>query len=160
MDMEGQGNSWKTAFFILFIFILLGAVGVFAYLFGAKKLSLSEETATPTPVVALQLPPSPIPSPTPNETDLITAAIYTLTELDETKAVVTISENTGTYAKGGIREFGAVGGAYWIAAKLGGEWDGVYAGQANPTCNEIAPYDFPTDMVPECLDGNGSTVTR
>ncbi len=158
--MEGQGNIWKTAFLTLFIFVLLGAVGVSAYLFGAKKFSLSEKVATPTPVTSLQLSPSPIPSPTSNETDLIKAAIYTLTELDETKATVTISENIGTHAKGGIREYGAAGGAYWIAAKLDGEWDGVYAGQANPTCNEIASYDFPTDMVPECLDANGSVVTR
>ena len=159
--MEGQGNIWKTAFLILFIFVLLGAVGVFTYFLGAKKLSLSGKAPTPTPTTtSLQPPLSPIPSPIPNETDLIKAAIYALTGLDEIKAVVTISENIGVHAKGGIREYGAVGGAYWIAAKSDSEWVGVYAGQAHPTCNEIALYDFPTDMVPECLDANGNVVTR
>jgi hypothetical protein len=158
--MEGQGNIWKTAFLILFIFVLLGAVGVFAYFLGAKKLSLPGKVATPTPTTSLQPPPSPILSPTPNETDLIKAAIYALTGLDEVKAEVIINQNTDTHAKGGIREYGAVGGAYWIAAKSDSEWVGVYAGQAHPTCNEIASYDFPTDMVPECLDTNGNVVTR
>ncbi len=158
--MEGQGNIWKTAFLTLFIFVLLGAVGVFAYLFGARKLSLPGKVTTPTPTISLQPSPSPVPSPTQNETDLIKAAIYTLTGLDEVKAEVIINQNTDTHAKGGIREYGAVGGAYWIAAKSDSEWVGVYAGQAHPTCNEIASYDFPTDMVPECLDANGSVVTR
>ncbi len=158
--MEGQGNSWKTAFLVLFIFVLLGAVGVFAYFLGARKLSLPGKVATPTPTTSLQPPLSPIPSPMPNETDLIKAAIYALTGLDETKVTVTITQNINTHAKGGIREYGAVGGAYWIAAKSDSEWVGVYSGQANPTCNEIASYDFPTDMVPECLDANGSVVTR
>ncbi len=158
--MEGQGNIWKTAFLILFIFVLLGAVGVFAYLLGAKKLSLPEKVVTPTPTTSLQPSPSPILSPTQNETDLIKAAIYALTGLDEVKAEVIINQNTDTHAKGGIREYGAVGGAYWIAAKSDNEWVGVYAGQAHPTCNEIASYDFPTDMVPECLDASGKVVIR
>ncbi len=159
--MEGQGNIWKTAFLILFIFVLLGAVGAFAYFLGAKKLSLPGKAPTPTPTAtSLQPPTSPILSPTPNETDLIKAAIYALTGLDETKVTVTITQNTGVHAKGGIREYGAVGGAYWIAAKSDSEWVGVHSGQANPTCNEITPYDFPTDMVPECLDADGNVVTR
>jgi len=159
--MEGQKNSWKTAFLVLSIFVLLGAVGIFAYFLGAKKLSLPEKAPTPTPTTtSLQPPPSPIPSPTSNETDLIKAAIYTLTGLDEVKAEVIIDQNTGIHAKGGIREYGAVGGAYWIAAKPDSEWIGVYAGQAHPTCNEIALYDFSTDMVPECLDTNGNVVIR
>ncbi len=158
--MEGQGNIWKTAFLALFIFVLLGAVGVVAYFLGAKKLSLPGKVAAPTPTTSLQPSLSPIPSPTQNETDLIKAAIYALTGLDETKVTVTITQNTDTHAKGGIREYGAVGGAYWIAAKSDGEWVGVYSGQAHPTCNEITPYDFPTDMVPECLDADGNVVIR
>ena len=158
--MEGQGNIWKTAFLTLFIFVLLGAVGIVAYYLGAKKLPLPGKVATPTPTTSLQPPSSPVPSPTSNETDLIKAAIYTLTGLDEVKAEVTINQNTGTHAKGGIREYGAVGGAYWIAAKPDSEWIGVYAGQAHPTCNEIASYDFPTDMVPECMDSSGNVVIR
>ncbi|MCK4588413.1 hypothetical protein KAT60_01190 [Candidatus Woesebacteria bacterium] len=158
--MEGQGNIWKSAFLTLFIFVLLGAVGVFAYLLGAKKLSLPGKAVTPTPTTLPQLSPSPVLSPTQDETDLIKAAIYTLTGLDEVKAEVIIDQNTGIHAKGGIREYGAVGGAYWIAAKSDGEWIGVYAGQTHPTCNEIASYDFPTDMVPECLDSSGKVVIR
>jgi len=74
--------------------------------------------------------------------------------------LVTISENTGQFAKGGIKEYEAVGGAYWIAAKTNEGWVCVYDGQSQPTCEQIAPYNFPTDMVPECLDENGKVVER
>jgi hypothetical protein len=95
-----------------------------------------------------------------NEDDLIKTAVFKLTGLDKTKAEVTISKNSGQYAKGTIKEFEAVGGAYWIAAKTASGWVGVYAGQATPKCSQIAPYDFPKDMVPECLDENNKLIIR
>ncbi|TSC54283.1 MAG: hypothetical protein LiPW16_78 [Microgenomates group bacterium LiPW_16] len=38
--------------------------------------------------------------------------------------------------------------------------NGVYAGQATPKCSEIAPYNFPKDMVPECLDAANKLIKR
>ena len=95
-----------------------------------------------------------------DETELIKQAVYAKTGLNESQAQVTVNENIGSHAKGGIREYSAVGGAYWIAAKVGNEWIAVYDGQAQPSCELIAPYNFPTTMVPECLDSLGQVVTR
>lgn len=151
-------NFWKAGFFVLLAAIIIGA-NIFAWYFLVKS---KEIAPTPSPVSSpvVTIIPTPTPPVGGDETSLIKQAIFKLTGLDATKAEVTINKNTGTHAKGNIKEFEAVGGAYWIAAKVGENWVGVYAGQANPTCAQIAPYNFPKDIVPECLDEMGNVVTR
>lgn len=109
----------------------------------------TEVVLTPTPTI------DPV-----QEEPLIKQAVYDKTGLDESEALVTINKNTGFVATGGIKEYEAVGGAYWLAAKTSEGWVCVYDGQAQPTCTQIAPYNFPKDMVPECLDTNGKVVKR
>jgi len=106
---------------------------------------------TPTPEEAA-------PTPTVDESGLIKQAVFKKTGLDATQAEVSINKNTGQHATGNIKEFEAVGGAYWLAAKTTEGWVCVYDGQSQPTCEQIAPYNFPKDMVPECLDENGQVV--
>ena len=123
---------------------------------------------TPTPVITLPLEetptvsPSPILTPTPtiDEASLIKQAVLAKLGLSESQVVFAITQNTGQHAKGNIREIEAVSGGYWIAAKTESGWVVVYDGQASPTCAQIAPYNFPKDMVPECLNESGSVVTR
>ncbi|MGB6882332.1 MAG: hypothetical protein WBD86_03510 [Microgenomates group bacterium] len=159
--MEGQRNPWRIAFLFLGGLILLGIVGTFAYFFGKGSFTFSgtSSTPSPSPVSELQAPPAPLP--TADETEAIKQAIYELVGMDETKVNVTISENIDTHAKGGVVDWGSeVGGGYWIAAKADSGWIGVYAGQSHPTCSQIALYNFPIDMVSECLDEIGNVVTR
>lgn len=128
-------------------------IGVGYFLFIRKSPPASPATPAATPLTER-------PTPTIDETTLIKQAVYRLTGLDEIRAEITINRNTGRHAIGTIKEFEAVGGAYWLAAKVVDGWVGVYAGQANPTCLEIAPYDFPPEMVLECLDERGEVVGR
>ncbi len=159
--MEGQSNPWKAAFLVLIAIILIGAVGVFAYFLGKGSFGLSKLTPSPSPSPISQLQSPSTPAPVVDETEAIKEAIYELVGSDATEVNVTISENIGTHATGGVVDWGSeVGGGYWIAAKSGGEWIGVYGGQSHPTCSQIDPYNFPTDMVPECLDGLGKVITR
>lgn len=155
--MENE-NKWKSAFIFLLVLIVVSFVGVGAYFFGKGEINFKKDVASsPTPIQI------PSPSPTASSStdfDLIKQAVYEGTGLSETTAVVTVSTNTGTHAKGGIKEINAVSGAYFIAAKVGVGWELIYSGQSTPTCLEIAPYDFPTDMVLECLDSQGQVVSR
>ena len=48
----------------------------------------------------------------------------------------------------------------FLAAQDEGEWVIVYDGQAMPPCRDIEAYQFPIDMVPECLDESDSLVVR
>lgn len=157
----------KPLLLFLIIMVILGTFSLAVMLaFSLGKSQKQEPVSTAAPPISLspipEVSPSPAPSPSPaDETVLIKQAVYKLTGLNETKAEVTINKNTGQFATGNIKEFEAVGGAYWIAAKSGAAgWVGVYAGQATPKCSEIAPYNFPKDMVPECLDAGGNVVSR
>jgi len=71
-----------------------------------------------------------------------------------------VSEYNSKYAKGGVKEKEAVGGAYFIAAKVDNEWICVYDGQSQPTCEQIEPFDFPKSLVPECLNKANKVVER
>jgi len=152
-------NWWKVGFFTLLILFIVGG-SIFAWYFLVK----SKAPTSPTPMVTIKPTVTLTPTPTPpvggDETLLIKQAVYKKTGLDETQAEVTINKNTGKHATGNIKEFEAVGGAYWLAAKTSSGWVCVYDGQSQPTCGQIAPYNFPKDMVPECLDENGKVVKR
>ena len=78
----------------------------------------------------------------------------------ESELVIQISKQTSKHAKGFISAKDETGGGYWLATKTDNGWIVVYDGQATPNCNEIDSYEFPTDMVPECLDDSGNVVER
>ena len=112
------------------------------------------------PIPSSSPSPSAIPVVTVDETELIKEAVYRFTHLDVATAEIQINRNTGQQATGTIKEYDAVGGAYWLAAKTDSGWIGVYAGQAQPECTKIEAYDFPVDMVAECLNTSGQVITR
>jgi hypothetical protein len=152
------GISWKIGFFTLLAFLIIGA-NVFVWFFwgeGVPPQTKVMPTSTPSPVAFEQT----TPTSTVDETELIKQAVFQKTGLTASQAEVSINKNTGQHATGNIKEFEAVGGAYWLAAETADGWVCVYDGQAQPTCAQIAPYNFPKDMVPECLDKNGNVVKR
>ena len=170
MEEKPSGvNFWKIGFFGLLVIIVILA-NIFAWYFfvrGKEETTSLLTAPSPTPQTVTEVTATPTLqaaifslTPTIDETNLIKQAIFKLTGLNETKAEITINKNTGTHAKGNIKEFEAVGGAYWLAAKTESGWIGVYAGQATPKCSDIAPYNFPKDMVPECLNESGTVVER
>jgi flagellar basal body-associated protein FliL len=166
-----QPAKSQNPLIVFFIFIAVIALLALAFFFGFKYRQIPEEILpTPTPeetnIPSPQPTPTPeevstpTPSPTINETRAIEEAVFRKTGLDASQAEVSIEENTGQHATGGIKEFEAVGGAYWLAAKTTEGWVCVYDGQAHPTCAQIAPYNFPKEMVAECLDESGKVVAR
>lgn len=172
-ETQNQPAKNQNPVIAFLIFLIVIGLLALAFFFGLKYRQ-TPGGVTPTPTPEITNAPSPQPTPTPtaaitqettptptiDETALIKQAVYKKTGLDESKAEVTINKNTGKYVTGGIKEFEAVGGAYWLAAKTNEGWIGVYDGQSLPTCAQIAPYNFPKDMVPECLDQNGKVIKR
>lgn len=160
--MQDNGGQWKTAFFILLFIIVAAGIGVGAFFMG-KNMPTSDENANPTPVQTLDTLPTVTPSPTPtvNDEEEIISAIALHLEQDEEDLDIIVTDLREGFAKGNVKEKDALaGGGYFIAAKVDGEWIIVYDGQANPTCDEISPYSFPSDMVPECLDNLGNVISR
>lgn len=156
-------NNWKIAFFTLLALILIGG-NVFVWFFWGKNLlSEKQETPTPKPEVTVKLIPTPtekIISPAEEEA-LIRKAVYEKSGTKESEYLITINKNTGQHATGGIKPRQEdVGGAYWLAAKTDEGWIGIYDGQSQPECEIINLYNFPKDMVTECVDKNGKVVKR
>lgn len=57
----------------------------------------------------------------------------------------------GNNAKGSVTLEQEVGG-WWLAAKVNGNWKIVGLGSDVVDCEQIAPFDFPGDMVTTCYD--------
>ena len=134
----------------------------------AATLVSMDETETEEPVVLIpptitpevvEDPTSPPPTATPTpgpvtDEEAIKAAMNEYLDSPVDESTITVSEITGDLARGGLQ------GAYFIAAKDGGVWIIVYAGQATPYCHIINPYGFPIAWVPECLAEDDSLVQR
>ena len=66
-----------------------------------------------------------------------------------------MQENTGTHAQG------MIGNGYFLATRDAADnWVVVYDGQGTPACNLIDPFNFPYEMVPECLGPDNQAVIR
>ena len=78
----------------------------------------------------------------------------------ESELGIQISKQTSKHAKGFINAKDETGGGYWLATKTDSGWIIVYDGQATPNCNQVDSYEFPTDMVPECIDDTGNVIKR
>lgn len=152
------------------ISIIIGAliIGFFIYFTNQQKtasVSVDIMSASPTPLPTVAKPsvlPSPtsLPSPTPDETTAIKAAMSKKIGVSEGNLEVTVSQNTGQFAKGTVKEKTEAGGAYFLAAKTATGWVIVYDGQSQPPCQDLETYKFPKDLAPECLSASGKVVTR
>ena len=177
-ELQSQPTNNQNSAVAFLIFLIVIGLLALAFFFGMKYRQ-TPGGVIPTPTPEITNVPNPQPTPTPeqvsptekitptgkttptiDESDLIKQAVFKKTGLNASQAEVSINKNTGQHATGNIKEFEAVGGAYWLAAKTEDGWVCVYDGQAQPTCTQIAPYNFPKDMVPECLDQNGKIVKR
>lgn len=124
-----------------------------------------EETDQPTPptvtTTEIQSTEPPIQDTSQEETDqpadnasVLRIALAAHFDVSPDEIEFVIAEQTEEHATGGLP------GGYFLAAREAGAWVIVYDGQATPTCEEIAPYDFPIAMVPECLDAENNLVVR
>lgn len=140
--------------------IILGSIiiGLFVYLSNSSRET--QQPVSPSPTAIMPTATSPTSTPTPITDDVGAIKLALAAELG-TNIEVTISQNTGTHAKGNVREKSSeVGGGYFLAAKVDSRWVIVYDGQSTPTCSQIAPYNFPKNMVSECLNSSGQVVNR
>lgn len=76
---------------------------------------------------------------------------------------IEITKDMGDYVEGTVKQTDAVaGGGYFYAARdESGEWVIAADGNGAIMCEEIEPYDFPTEMIGKCYDdASGTEVTR
>lgn len=163
---------------ILTSFLMLSIIGYLLYLMVTTQttepsLDSSSVTATPTtaptltntPTMTITTSSSPTPSnsPTPTkESDLvgITNAFASKYSKPPSDVEVSISQNTGTHAWGGISFAGEMGGGWFLAYKGENGWIIVADGNGTISCSKIEPYNFPASIVPECYDEKTDTLIK
>lgn len=140
--------------------ILAGLIiGLFFY-FSTSKNNKPAPVGLPTPTISPTAAPTTTPLPTADDLSAIREALAIRLGVSSNNLDVSISKNTGEYVKGNVKEKESVGGGYYLAAKVEGKWVIVYDGQSTPTCKQLESYNFPKDMVPECLNLSGNVITR
>lgn len=65
---------------------------------------------------------------------------------------VQVQADTGNFAKGLVNFTDEQGGAIWLAAKTSQGWELAFDGNGIAPCEAVNKYDFPKDLVPQCLD--------
>ena len=94
-----------------------------------------------------------------SEDEKIKKAVYESTQTNPKEQEVLVEEKTQKHAKGTIG--GGAGGAVWYATNIDSKWKIIFTGQDIPPCATIDPYDFPSSMIPKCVDQEkGVEITR
>jgi len=146
--------------FIPLVLLIAGfSLGLFI-----KDYSKPKTTPDSTLQITPSLMPTAIPSPTITivQEDLSTviqksiADKYKLTDLGEIS--VTVGKQTPDFAEGTVSL--SDGGGWWLAAKTSGHWKLVDDGNGIVSCEKISPYNFPSSMVPQCVDKQGNLIKK
>ncbi|MFC1700332.1 hypothetical protein ACFLZ4_01650, partial [Patescibacteria group bacterium] len=170
MKEETNKNIFPLVLIIAVILILVG--GAYWYSQQIKSVE-TEETSEPTGVRIVDTPESTEEEDMEEGTeeeeivdeeeeiveeemteeelaDILALLFAEKYEKDAEDANVTVSVLDGSYAQGGITFEGEMGGGYFFAAEVGGEWSIVFDGNGTTPCDVLEAVDFPIDMVPEC----------
>lgn len=113
-----------------------------------------EIVTAPTDEISDPIETEAVVTPVMSDEQLITLAVAEQFAQPADQMDITVTEITGIYA------YGYLENGYFIAVKQDGTWQYVHGGQTNPYCRDIEAYDFPLDMVPECMDDNNQVVVR
>ena len=75
-------------------------------------------------------------------------------------ANLTVSQNTGTHASGGIVFQGEMGGGMWLDHIDGDIWIVDYDGNGNIPCQDVEPFNYPSSILTECWDDTNQTIKQ
>jgi hypothetical protein len=150
---------------IVLLMVIIGFGGYVLYKNNLITLPLTiknnyvQDLATPTVTPTTTVNSTPTIDESDNLVKIIKLALVAEHGPDANELNVTVSKIDGNYAQGGASATG--GGAMWLGAKVGGVWKLVWDGNGVILCKDIAPYDFPVSMVPECWnDSTNKNVKR
>ncbi len=122
----------------------------------SSQVEVPEETKSTETLPENNEPQQPVAQKT--EEELIVEAMASKFNKPTADVDVEINESNGTHASGVVKFAGEVAGGWWLAVKDSSSWIIVADGNGTVLCGDIEPYDFPTDMVPECWDETTQTL--
>jgi hypothetical protein len=155
--------------YLLIIGVILLIIAFVAFGFLTWSLRSTKPGVEPSPSPEAIASPEALPltsvEPTPttetgSDLEMIKEAFAQKYNKAISEVTVTIDQNTGTYAKGGVKFAGEIGGGWWLAYNNGTDWLIVADGNGTVMCDDLEGYNFPTDMVPECWDETTSALIQ
>lgn len=160
--LRGYIHISTTVIIILLLIIIIILGGILwkqNQLPQTPPLPTATPTLSPTPTF-MGIAPTNTPYPTPtlsptqgvSDGDQLRQLFAKKYNHPVSDAIVTISKQDPTHISGGIKFQGEMAGGWFLAAKTGGNWVIVQDGNGTIDCATIAPYNFSSDMVPECWD--------
>jgi hypothetical protein len=90
----------------------------------------------------------------------ITKLLSEKEKLPANTLVVKVDIDTGLFSKGLINYTSAAGGGVWFAAKVNNKWELAFVGNGIVTCDSISKYNFPKDIIPNCVDTKAGTLVQ
>lgn len=158
--------QWKGT---LLVIALIAAVGWGMYWWGrasGRPADVPLPTSTPAEEQPSGVTVVPTATATPSaapvsDEELIRQAVAAKHGKSVVDTTVTVSKKTPLHAQGSVRFADEVAGGWFLAAKRLESWTIAADGNGTVNCSDIAPYDFPADMVPECWDEtSGKLISR
>ncbi|MBU0648451.1 hypothetical protein KJ855_04710 [Patescibacteria group bacterium] len=98
--------------------------------------------------------PNNNPPPTPDKTTILKNLFATNHNLDPNQVKISYSEESTHHVRGSVTLGDAFTGnsGLFLATDIHGDWEIVFEGNGVFTCQEIEPYNFPTEMTEDCYD--------
>ncbi len=122
-------------------------------LLSACSLNISiNQTPTSTPPTNTPTQTASSPPPYPSIEDQLTTFFSTKFSKPVEDVILTVSDNTSTHARGGIKFHGEIAGGMWLAHLDSGVWNVDYDGNGTIPCTSVEPFSYPNSMVSECWD--------
>lgn len=167
-------SKTTTALIIICVVLLCTITAIAGYLYGVKtqkdsgdvcatdttKTATYSATATTKPTEAV-VEETAIPDGISDE-EALKESIYREYGTSADTMSVTISKIEGSYATGSVGGTGSdVGGGYFVAAEVGGEWLIIADGNGVIECAVLDEYSVPASIIGECYDSaTAEAVTR
>lgn len=172
--MVEKNNFGGSIFLKVFLAFLLAAslfaAGGFCFWFFIQKtkeavpLASSAPTIQPfkeEPVYVEEDLPLISPELTFSDKELLQAAFSKKYGYRSEEVEIEINKNADPYFSGGVHFSGEMGGGWFLAYKQNNQMIIVADGNGTVPCENIEPYDFPTDLAPECWnEATGVLITR
>jgi len=142
------------AFLIIILVVFTGGFIFSRYWYGGKPTSKDEiirESSLPENYESTESSQTPA---YPDTSELLKKAFSAKYSVSEEDIRIKISSQIGIYAAGTVSFDPAYqpGGGWFLAVNDNDTWKIVADGNGIVVCSLIEPYDFPTDMVPQCFD--------
>lgn len=135
-----------TIFIILAVVVVVGVIlGVYFLIPGIKLDGEKEEEIVPK-----------------TDAEFIAQALAEKYNKKNNEVTVRIDKQIDNYVLGGVT-FGAGGqgeGGLLLAAKVNDKWEIAFDGNGSIACSQVDPYNFPVEMVNECVDEQGNLIIK